>query len=363
MAETRSPWTEIVSLAVVAILLYHVGLLLVFFLVPMQILYLRRGEGGYRYGVLVFLCGVLVVKAVSLFTSRFVNVEPLLVSLDFLLPLAFLGALYIMNLDRLGRGRNEGAGRAVGVATRALSASVLGGLLSLPLLIYLVNSDTLMHVLRSQFQFAEQLFQQSASGSTGGAGSGAAPLLGPGGATPDQLVKASIDIFLRFYLFGFFLMVYFDWYLGTRVGMRMAVRPFSREDVERPEDESGSAAESPRTAQEPAGLVVPGYMLWVLIAAWVAILAGRFVALGPLSYAVWNLGLIVAFLYAVQGVAIVQHLFRMRNVSRGPRYLLVLTAIALLFVPIANLVVLAGFPLLGVSETWIHYRRMERSEK
>lgn len=357
MAETRSPWTGIVSLAVAAILLYHVGLLLLFFLVPMQILYLRRGEGGYRYGVLIFLGGVLVVKAVSLFTSKFVNVEPLLVSLDFLLPLAFLGALYIMNLDRIGPGRSEGAGRTVGVATRALSAGLLGGLLSLPLLIYLVSSDTLMHVLRSQFQFAEQFFQESAaaSSSTGAAGAGSAPLLGPGGATPDQLVKASIDIFLRFYLFGFFLMVYFDWYLGTRIGMRMALRPFSQEDVQE--------AESSRTAIGPTGIVVPGYMLWLLIATWAAILAGRFVDFGPFVYAVWNLGLIVAFLYAVQGVAIVQHLFRTRNVSRGARYLLVLLAIALLFVPIANLVVLAGFPLLGVSETWLHYRRMERSEK
>lgn len=355
-----------------AILFYHVGLLLVFFLVPMQILYLRRGEGGYRYGVLIFLGGVLVVKAVSLFTSKFVNVEPLLVSLDFLLPLAFLGALYIMNLDRVGRGRGEGSGRTVGVATRALSASILGGLLSLPLLIYLVSSDTLMNVLRSQFQFAEQLFQQSAaaSGSQGAAGAGSAPLLGPGGATPDQLVKASIDIFLRFYLFGFFVMVYFDWYLGTRIGARMAARPFSREDVVRPGEEAAGGGEngsraaiSGRAGIEPAGLVVPGYMLSILIASWAVILAGRFMSLGAFAYVVWNLGLITAFLYAAQGVAIVQHLFRIRNVSRGPRYLLVLTAIALLFVPIANLVVLAGFPLLGVSETWIHYRRMERSEK
>ncbi|WP_455382653.1 DUF2232 domain-containing protein [Salinispira pacifica] len=348
MADTRSPWAQIIAFSIAAILLYHVGLLLVFFLVPMQILYLRRGVAGYKYGVLIFLGGVVVVKGISLFTARFVNVEPMLVSLDFLLPLAFLGALYIMNVEKLGG--KAGGGRTVDFATRSLAAALFGGLLSLPLLIFLVGSDTLMQVLRSQFQFAEQLLKQPAGS----------------GPTADEMVKASIDLFLRFYLFGFFLMVYFDWYLGTQLGRRMAVRPFSREDVEGGAEASHADAVNAgavnAAAGSPAAIRVPAYMLWILIASWGAVVAGRWVELGPAAYAVWNLALVVAFLYAMQGVGIVQHLFRVRRVSRGVRYVALLSGIALLFVPVANVLIIAGFPLLGVSETWINYRKPNRNE-
>ncbi len=310
----------------------------------MQILYLRRGEGAYKYGALVFLGGVLVVKVVTLFTAHFIDVEPLLVSLDFLLPLALLGALYLMNVTRVRLRGGVETGKDVDVASRALAASIFGGLLSLPLMIYMVGTDSLVHALRSQIQFAEDMIQQSA------AQAGTTVDQGP---SPDQMVKLSIDIFLRFYLFGFFLMVYLDWHLGTQIGRRMAIVAASRE-----------FGQGTDIVPDPVGGIrIPAYMLWLLLLTWGGVLLGLFVDLGPFAYVLWNLAMIVGFLYAMQGVAIVQHLFRIKNVGRGARYLLLTGAIALLFVPIANLVVLVSFPLLGVSETWIHYRRLERSEK
>ncbi|HUX13576.1 MAG TPA: DUF2232 domain-containing protein [Spirochaetia bacterium] len=344
MNHERSPWTETAVLSVAAILLYHVGLLQLFFLVPMQILYLRRGEGAYKYGALLFLGGVLAVKAVTLFTAQFVGVEPLVVSLDFLVPLALLGALYTMNVTRVGQRGGIGQGRAISVASRALAASIFGGLLSLPLVIYMVGTGSLVHLLRSQIQLWQEMLQQSAAQS----GAAVEP-----GISPDQMAKVAIDIFLRFYLFGFFLMVYLDWYLGTQIGRRMTVAAATRE--------SGQGI---RTVIGPdAGIRIPAYMLWLLLVSWGGVLASVFVGIGPFEYVVWNLAMIVGFLYAMQGFAIIQYLFRIKNVARGARYLLLTGMIALLFVPTANLLVLVSFPVLGVSETWIHYRKLERSEK
>ncbi len=356
MEETRTPWKDVLILSIIAVILYHIGLFLVFFLVPMQILYVRRGEAGYKFGSLVFLVGVLLAKTFMLIASRDVPVEPLLVSLDFLLPLAFLAALYVLNADHLGHRRLEspvalsvdempgtGAGEApvlpIRIPTRLLIATVAGAVISLPLVIYLLNSQTLVKILTTQFQLAEKMLSQSgdavaANGQT---------------VNADQLVRMAMSIFTRVYVFGFFLMIYLNWYIGTHMGRRTqfgSVRLAAFQDRLRPE-----------------GLKMPDYMIWLLLVSWGSVILSLYVEIGPLQYVVWNLALVVGFLYGLQGIGIVQYLMRKRSVSRGLRYVLIIAVVALLFVPVANLVVLIGFPLFGVSETWIHYRRIERSEE
>jgi len=354
MGEARSTWTEIILLAVIAVALYNVGIFLAFSLLPLQILLVRRGEAFFKYGSLVFLAGILGVKLVSFAFMPDASIPPLLVSLDFLLPLALVASLAVVNLERIGRvqldsptalaqypgAENGHATRHVSIPTRLLLAVIVGAVVSLPLVIYLLDTDVLSRVLKPQFQAAVNLLQSEGNTTAG-----------PQGISAEQLSKFAIAVFGRVYAFGFFVMVYLNWHLGTRFARRTlfgAVRLAAFDDRLRNDN-----------------IRVPDYMLWPLIAGWGSVLLSVYVHIGFAEYIAWNLALVVGFLYGMQGIGIVQYLFRTKNLSRGLRYLVIIGAVVLLFVPGANLIVLVGFPLLGVSETWIHYRsrRNERSEK
>lgn len=103
---------------------------------------------------------------------------------------------------------------------------------------------------------------------------------------------------------------------------------------------------------------LPDRLLWLLIAA-----LGTLVLSWPLDSDVltaigWNGLLIVALLYGVQGVAIVQHVLRGRRpeAGAGMERTIVMIALFLLITPM-NLVPAIVLPSLGVSETWINFNR------
>lgn len=332
-------WRDVITLSIAALALYHLGPLLVLFIVPMQVLVLRRGEHGYRTGILIFLGGEVAFKAVSLMLFARGPIEPLLVSLDVLLPLSMLAGLFVLNRGRLG---TLTFGRGTGV----FIAAVVCGAVSLPLVIYLGSSKTMSDMLAAQFRLAQQLGILPAAAGDSNMGS---------------LITAVIGLFYRLYLFGLFVLITGGWYLGTRFerrarAFRAVVRPAGGA-------ERGAGAEDgvPK-AVSVRNVSLPSPALWILLVSWVGVLAGRFVSLGPFIYAFWNFALIGAFLYAVQGVGIILTLLDRTSAGRGIRIALSIAGIVLLFVPVANVVLAIGLPLFGVSKTWVRYRSGENPE-
>ncbi len=105
---------------------------------------------------------------------------------------------------------------------------------------------------------------------------------------------------------------------------------------------------------------VPYESLWVFLGSWTVVLLlmvfkapflGRALAL--------NVALGSCVLYAVQGMAIIMHFVRRKNLPiSGGRLMMSLFLIAFL-VPGLNILVVFLLPLLGVLETWIVFRKDE----
>jgi hypothetical protein len=106
---------------------------------------------------------------------------------------------------------------------------------------------------------------------------------------------------------------------------------------------------------------LPVAAVWVLIAAWAAVLGSVLLDLGWLDFAIWNLAFLALAVYAIQGLAILWHLLERRKVRRGTRIGIAVALVVGLLVPGLNLVFLLGVPGLGISEVWVDYHRFERS--
>ena len=105
-----------------------------------------------------------------------------------------------------------------------------------------------------------------------------------------------------------------------------------------------------------ASFRLESHYLWPFIASWAGIGLGLLVDLGVVSYVVWNVGLVMLFLYGLQGLAILRFLFEKRGLPRLLWLLLVVGLVVLAASPRAGIVVVFGIPLFGVSENWIRYR-------
>ncbi|RKX77324.1 MAG: hypothetical protein DRP87_09545 [Spirochaetes bacterium] len=103
---------------------------------------------------------------------------------------------------------------------------------------------------------------------------------------------------------------------------------------------------------------MPEKMIWPLLVSWAGIFIDRFLDLGLLGYAFWNVGSIFLVLYALQGIGILKYLFNRYNFSRLTRVFIGLALVIMLFWPGVNLLVIVGIPALGVSELWIKYRKL-----
>lgn len=107
---------------------------------------------------------------------------------------------------------------------------------------------------------------------------------------------------------------------------------------------------------------VPDDFVWLVIAGLALVIGswiGQWNRIGPVG---WNVLLVGAFLFGIQGVGLVQHLLRRRGLPEGSERWVVTVTLALLFLPGVNVAVLVGVPLLGMSEVWIDYKRGDEYE-
>lgn len=322
MTDTRTGRDRLSTLvsALVSILLYHLASFLNLFLVPLQSLYVRR---GIRTAV---AASVLTFVGINAWQFRFVltgaeQLEPLSVLVLAALPLAPLAGLFIMNVP---------LPRRIRATYRLLAATALMGAASVPVILYFASEPAFLQLLEAQISAVRELF-------AAGAGLQGDSSLLLSALDTGTLMELFFEVFFRTYLFGYFLVLGANWRLGTLLG--------------------GGPMRYIQNRDPLPAYRLPDRMIWALLVPWAANLVSLKMELGVLSHLFWNVGLIMLFLYGLQGLGIIKFLLARRNVSRGVRFMLGFTAVLLIMLPGVNLVLLLGIPLVGVSELWITYRK------
>jgi uncharacterized protein YybS (DUF2232 family) len=160
---------------------------------------------------------------------------------------------------------------------------------------------------------------------------------------PKELMRMAREYFLRSFLLDAFALQAFSWWAGTAIAARTA--PLAPR----------------RTPPRLAAFRLEGFFLWPFIAAWALILLDLVFGISVASYVAWNVGLVLLFLYGLQGLAVVRFLMEKHHLPRLLWVMLLVLLAVLLASPRASLIVAIVVPALGISENWIRYRIREDS--
>ncbi|HUX22817.1 MAG TPA: hypothetical protein VMW69_16395 [Spirochaetia bacterium] len=320
LPERSGDWGRLAGYAGLALVLYYLSALeTLFFLfaVPLQVAYAKRGRTQYWIASVVVLVGIGLF---SLWRSSIVtggNMRFLLVSVEVAVNLLIVVGLDIVNVTWSGVQRK---------LYRLLIATGIAGVVSLPFVLMLAASSEFAAVMRNQVaQVVTMLDASFGAGSNTLAHS----------LNVDEILSYVRQVALGNYLFMFFLILTGVWRIGAIFAARSSLR-------------------------RPAPLarfVLPVEFLWPILVAWGGVLADRLLHLGAFGYVAWNLAMIGAFLYGLQGVGIVQFLFARFHIGRGFRLLIVVVLLFLVLFPGVGMVVAIAFPILGISELWVRYGR------
>lgn len=103
---------------------------------------------------------------------------------------------------------------------------------------------------------------------------------------------------------------------------------------------------------------LPETMVWVFLTAWLLVLLDQLVDYNSIiRIAVWNFTLFMGVLYSVQGLAIMLYRLNLKNHRWSALKLFVLVAFLTMLLQGLNIVIVIGLPVLGVTETWVTYRK------
>jgi hypothetical protein len=214
---------------------------------------------------------------------------------------------------------------------KLLFLTALAGVVSVPVIMAAASDSTLTGLLRDQIIAVTKMLRDPLSESH----TFEASLL-MAELDPQEMVETTRNLFFRFYLAGFFLMLSFGYVLARAIRSRF----------------SGDAR------IQASAFKVPENMIWALLASLPLIALDHFFDLGAVGYPFWNLGTVMLLIYGFQGIGIIK--FRMAKSERlqRSRFFLVLLFMFLMFMPVVNMIALLAIPLLGVSELWIRYREV-----
>ncbi len=335
--EPRAYWLEVGGLALVSVLLFRFGLLALVFLVPVQLVWIRRGEEAGLIASGGVLAGIALTKVIDLIRLRRsvggADIPEALLLIDLVFAAGLLAGLFVLNSDRMTLGANQ---RALTVAERMLVSIGVGAVVYGPTVAIIALGETGGSVIAAQIEVFRPLFEAA-------------------GATTEEirvLVEIIVGALLSGLLFGYFLMLVANWWFGVLLAFR------SRFTLP-----AGNPIMARLSGYELTEFRLPVYLVWALIGAWGGVALLQFVELGWLSYVFWNAAFTMLALYAIQGIAIVWYYLDRRGVGRGARIGLAIGMVVGLLIPGVQLAVGLGLPGLGVSEIWIDYHRFQGSEE
>jgi hypothetical protein len=324
---SRGRILEVSLFAIGSVLFTRLGLGALFFLIPLQIVRVRRGRGGLYLAVgivLVLLAGCSIYD--YSFSYGGTDAAAILAGFDFVETLLFILGLVIVNAGLLDRYRG---------LLRLLAATMTTALIAIPICLLAPRIPAFPAAMQQLFERLAGIFKDGVA------------LAGPTVPespvtqilTPSDLMSIFSVYAARCFLLSYFITLTLGWWGGTLIAAR-TVR-FGQAHLPVP---------------RLAGFHLDGYFVWALIGGGALILLDRIIYIPALSYPAWNLGLVVFFLYGLQGLAILKFLFEK---YRLPRLLwalfLVLIAFALISTQ-AGIIVMIAIPAFGVSENWLRLR-------
>jgi hypothetical protein len=337
----RAYWLEIAGLTLGAILLFRFGLLGLVFLVPIQLVWIRRGEDAGLVASGGLLAGVILLKGFDLVRLRRAlgpggAISPMFLFIDVVFAAGLLAGLFAMNSERMAIATKAGSRRSLTVPERMLAALGGGVVVYGPAIAFIVAGDAVDDVIATQVELMRPLFDAA------GAGTEEIRFL-------IQIVLAAI---LSGLLFAHFVMVVANWWIGVQIAFK------SRFSLP-----AGNQVMARHSGYELTEFRLPVYLVWALIGAWGGVLLSMVRDLGWIAYVFWNAGFVMLALYAIQGIAIVWFYFDRRKIQRGTRIAVAAVMVIGLLIPGLRFIVGIGLPALGVSEIWIDYHRLRGSEE
>jgi hypothetical protein len=306
-----------------SLVLYHIGIGLVFFLIPLQVVAARRGIRALLLSAGLFM---LVFLALRFWPAASAGAAPrrdILALVETGAVVFALIGVVAVNLLLIRRRRTLHV---------LLAVAGIAGVAAIPLLLLLSRSEEYSEAMARLFA---ELSKALASVFAPGEGPGSAF---PGSfLDPVRLREISQAVMARSLLADYFALLSFTWWAGqaaaTRSLLRMGRMPFRFAEFR-----------------------LEGFWLWLLIASWAFVLLDLFFGIGTLSWVGWNIGFVLLFLYGLQGMAIARFFFETRRLPRLLWLLLVAGVLILAVTPRTSLFVLVAVPGFGISENWIRYR-------
>ena len=317
-------WLEILLFTTASLILYHTGVGLILFLVPLQVVGSRRGVRRLALSAGVFMAVFLGIRfAPVLFSSRAPRPDILVYGEIGIVLLLLLGLVAInVQLPRVQRKLYLLLGTAVAAAVVAV-----------PLGLLFASTPGFREAVANLFADVSKTLSGVFAPADGVAGSLMSSFLQP--AKLEQLSEAYI---LRSFLLDIVVMLSFSWWAGQAAASRTAV------------------LFGARPAFRFAEFRLESWWMWPLIVSGALVLADLFFGISAWAYLAWNVALVLLFLFALQGLAIIRFVFEKHGVPRF-LWLLLIVGLGLLSAsPRAGLFVLLAVPAFGVSENWIRYR-------
>jgi hypothetical protein len=316
----KRAWTETALYVGAAFLLFQVSLLFFLFAVPLFLLGLKQGQRAFSYGAAAVTAAVLIQ---TVFRSAGIS-EGAVRWFFFVLEAGYPTALVIGIAAVLWERGRSLAGM--------LKGTVLVALLSFPVVAVFTGSEAVTSFLEEQVTLIVEGLRESFA--QGGAAQGSNFL---SGTNTRELVSFIGQVYIRNYLFGFFLLLSASWAIARALYARMA----------------GIEGFSLRRFQ------VPEKLLWPFLIGWAGVLIDALAGIPVIGFVFWNAALILLFLYGLHGIGVLKTLFRRYGVGAGLRIAVTVAAVIILLTPRLNLVLIIGVPLLGISEYWVRYRERE----
>ncbi len=318
---------EILIAVGLAAIFSQFGFLVFVLTVPLYTLYYRRGAKDLLIGS---GCSIFLILIIAVWRTRMVDDISLRVALtviEILFPvLLMLGMFFVIDIIPVLSGIRR--------LYKLLSATVAASVIFVPVFIMLQNNEVFMQAVTSQI---------SAIGNV---------VLGGGSETYEgEMIKTYmgedglIGYMKSFYSRSVAAMYFVVLLISARISEMVLHRMYNTPVLRLYE------------------FKVPDLLLWpaMLMAVGMLVEVFELFSFGYASPIIWNAGIILLFIYGLQGMGIIRSLFLKYNLPNGLRVLVEMVLILLLIVPGVNYVVIIGLPVFGISETWINLRKFIRS--
>ena len=311
-------WGDLLAASIISFILYQFNML-VLFCIPLQILFVRKGSKQLLYGCASVIATIIVVGVIRTASLDDALLTRGLLLSNILLPACILAGVIAVDLPWKYHLRT---------LYKVVLVTTAAGLISIPVIILLSRNSGFTDLLRSQIETVSAILQLGLEESD----------VGMIPVETDKLVATITGILLRNYLFVFFLTIAGSVWAGRMIAARLSRTAFGG----------------------MRNFHMPERIVWPLLVSWALVLLDYFLGIGEVAYAGWNIGLILLFLYGMQGIGIIETVLDRRNVTKYFRILLATGMIMMVFWPGVNLVILIGLPILGVTELWIHFRKVHK---